>query len=182
MNIDSLKSVEEFNKLDRQSKILLIKSYCQNQKLPIPFISQFAKFLNNEYCDTHSILYNGSKPIEVKKKVKWKPKKIKREKKYVQGYKTDWYENPGASKTKNSFYLSKKWNEIRRKVLKHYGCVCMRCKANNEIMHVDHIKPRSKFPGLQFTLNNLQVLCKPCNELKSNIDFTDYRPLKNRLN
>lgn len=181
MNIDSLKSVEEFNKLDRHSKILLIKQFCESKNLKIPYVSDFAKFLNRQYTYEDSVLYNGSKPTESKKKVKWKPKKIVREKKYVEHYKKDWYENPNTNKKQNSFYLTSKWNTIRKKVLKHYGCVCMRCKANIEIMHVDHIKPRSKFPKLQYTLNNLQVLCKPCNELKSNIDFTDYRPLLNRL-
>jgi 5-methylcytosine-specific restriction endonuclease McrA len=30
-------------------------------------------------------------------------------------------------------------------------------------LHVDHIKPRSKFPRLAIDINNLQVLCADCN-------------------
>lgn len=44
-------------------------------------------------------------------------------------------------------------------------------------MHVDHIKPRSLFPDLALRLENLQVLCSQCNEAKSNIDTTDWRPV-----
>ena len=39
-------------------------------------------------------------------------------------------------------------------------------------MHVDHVKPRSKFPELALDLSNLQVLCNLCNVAKSNVDMT----------
>lgn len=42
-------------------------------------------------------------------------------------------------------------------------------------MHVDHIKPRSKYPHLAYDVNNLQVLCQDCNFGKSNHDETDWR-------
>lgn len=42
-------------------------------------------------------------------------------------------------------------------------------------MHVDHIKPRSKFPELALVLDNLQILCEDCNLGKSNKDETDWR-------
>jgi hypothetical protein len=42
-------------------------------------------------------------------------------------------------------------------------------------LHVDHIKPRSKFPHLALSLSNLQVLCRQCNLGKSNTDDTDWR-------
>lgn len=41
---------------------------------------------------------------------------------------------------------------------------------------MDHIKPRSKYPHLELVFNNLQILCKNCNQGKSNIDETDWRP------
>ena len=41
---------------------------------------------------------------------------------------------------------------------------------------VDHIKPRSRYPALELTLTNLQVLCNDCNMGKSNDDETDFRP------
>jgi 5-methylcytosine-specific restriction endonuclease McrA len=42
-------------------------------------------------------------------------------------------------------------------------------------MHVDHIKPKSRYPHLALKFDNLQVLCETCNIEKSNIDETDYR-------
>lgn len=55
----------------------------------------------------------------------------------------------------------------------------MKCKATGRgvVMQVDHIKPKSRFPHLAMTFNNLQVLCRTCNILKSNNECTDYRPL-----
>jgi len=44
------------------------------------------------------------------------------------------------------------------------------------VLHVDHIKPRSKYPELSLTFSNLQILCEDCNFGKSNIDQTDWRP------
>ncbi|WP_106598587.1 HNH endonuclease [Dyadobacter jiangsuensis] len=43
-------------------------------------------------------------------------------------------------------------------------------------MHVDHIKPRSKFPRLELDINNLQILCQYCNIGKSNLYEDDWRP------
>lgn len=45
-------------------------------------------------------------------------------------------------------------------------------------MHVDHIKPRSKYPALELVLSNLQVLCEDCNLGKLAHDETDWRPLE----
>lgn len=72
------------------------------------------------------------------------------------------------------FYRSNDWLEMRAKVLKMFGRSCMKCGVRKNI-HVDHIYPRSKFIHLQLDITNLQVLCKCCNEDKSNIDYTDYR-------
>ena len=47
--------------------------------------------------------------------------------------------------------------------------------GSTERIHVDHIKPRSKYPELELDINNLQVLCEDCNIGKSNIDETDWR-------
>lgn len=44
-------------------------------------------------------------------------------------------------------------------------------------MHVDHIKPKSKYPELALEFSNMQVLCDPCNMGKSNIYDTDWRDL-----
>lgn len=45
-------------------------------------------------------------------------------------------------------------------------------------MHVDHIKPRSKYPKEELNPKNLQVLCPNCNYSKSNVVKNDYRTKK----
>lgn len=73
------------------------------------------------------------------------------------------------------FYDSDNWQYLRKLTLDTYGCVCMKCHAKNTEMHVDHIKPRSKYPELELDKDNLQVLCKSCNMEKSNNNEIDYR-------
>jgi len=78
------------------------------------------------------------------------------------------------------FYSSREWLELRVRVLEKYECKCMMCgrspKLHNIVIHVDHIKPRSKFPYLSLDFNNLQLLCAACNRGKSNKYETDWRP------
>ena len=80
----------------------------------------------------------------------------------------------------DSFYLSREWRELRLRVLEKYECKCMMCGRNPKdhgiVIHVDHIKPRSKFPDLSLTFDNLQLLCADCNLGKSNKYQTDWRP------
>lgn len=73
------------------------------------------------------------------------------------------------------FYASKRWKQLRFKVLLKYGRRCMLCYSESGEMHVDHIRPRSRRPDLQLQLENLQVLCRDCNLGKSNLDDTDLR-------
>ncbi len=82
---------------------------------------------------------------------------------------------PRKKSTSSEFYLSRPWQELRYKVIKKYGRKCMLCNDTKSVMHVDHIKPRSKYPHLSLDINNLQVLCEPCNLGKSNLDETDWR-------
>lgn len=79
------------------------------------------------------------------------------------------------------FYKTREWLELRYKVLKTYGRKCMCCGQTKGQIHVDHIKPRSKYPELSLVFTNLQVLCHDCNVGKSNKDQTDWRekPLEN---
>ncbi len=74
-----------------------------------------------------------------------------------------------------SFYYSREWRELRYKVLIRHGRKCMVCNNTDKELHVDHIKPRSKFPKLELEFNNLQVLCADCNVGKSNIYEDDLR-------
>lgn len=63
----------------------------------------------------------------------------------------------------------RKWKELRREVFKRDGERCWNCGAEplpNKNLHVDHIKPRSKFPELALEFSNLRVLCAECNTSK----------------
>ena len=78
----------------------------------------------------------------------------------------------------NNFYNSREWKELRFRVLIHYQRKCMACYATNKQLHVDHIKPISKFPELKLDFENLQILCDDCNIGKLNIYYHDLRPNK----
>lgn len=75
----------------------------------------------------------------------------------------------------NSFFNSDSWRNLRYRALKEYGRICALCRKTEGVMHVDHIKPRSKFPELALVFENLQILCDECNLGKSNLDDTDFR-------
>ena len=79
---------------------------------------------------------------------------------------------------KKEFYLSQKWRGLRNETLKVYGRKCMKCGTTEGRIHVDHIKPKSKYPELCFEFDNLQILCEDCNNTKGNVDETDYRPAR----
>lgn len=76
------------------------------------------------------------------------------------------------------FYKSREWASVRYAALLRSNGRCQCCGADpsgGARLHVDHIKPRSKFPELALSLGNLQVLCELCNLAKSNLDITDWR-------
>ena len=75
----------------------------------------------------------------------------------------------------SKFYRLKRWRYLRWQVFARDGRRCSKCDAVDVELHIDHIKPRSKFPRLAFSLDNLQVLCRTCNLEKSNKHCTDYR-------
>jgi len=87
--------------------------------------------------------------------------------------------NNYISKTSSEeFYASKEWKELRFIALRMAEGTCELCgaKASDGVsLHVDHIKPRSKFPEFELDLENLQILCSDCNMGKSNYDNTDFR-------
>ena len=101
-----------------------------------------------------------------------KPKNKKRKKKR-NGVKYDY--------PKDGFYSSKEWRTVRYQVIKKFGGCCMACgrskKDHGIVIHVDHIRPRSKHPELALCFENLQLLCEDCNLGKSNTDRTDWRPV-----
>jgi len=79
----------------------------------------------------------------------------------------------------NNFYKSREWREIRYVALRASNRSCQCCGAKNTELHVDHIKPISKYPHLKLDLKNLQILCRECNLGKSNIFEDDFsKPIK----
>lgn len=76
---------------------------------------------------------------------------------------------------KNTKLDNRKWRDVRYQALVKYGKKCMACNATNKPLHVDHIKPKSKYPELMYDLDNLQILCEDCNIGKWNRDETDWR-------
>jgi uncharacterized protein (TIGR02646 family) len=75
------------------------------------------------------------------------------------------------------FYASLSWKKVRYQALQQTGgkCQCCGARGRDISLHVDHIKPRSKYPELALDINNLQVLCADCNIGKLNVDETDWR-------
>lgn len=65
------------------------------------------------------------------------------------------------------FYATREWRSLRWDVISKAGGKCSVCgkskKEHGVIMHVDHIKPRSRFPELELDKKNLQLLCEECN-------------------
>ena len=85
---------------------------------------------------------------------------------------------PGKPRPKRSNLYAQAWPKLRAIILKrdHGRCRCCGATAKHGVrLHVDHIKPRSKYPELALDGDNLQVLCEICNLSKSNKDETDWR-------
>ncbi len=56
----------------------------------------------------------------------------------------------------------------RRQSLIRDDYTCQICGFRNvDIMIVDHKLPKSKYPELEFELDNLQTLCPNCNQIKT---------------
>jgi len=76
------------------------------------------------------------------------------------------------------FYDTGRWSYLRNRTLIKYGQKCQKCGFGGDSfnpLQVDHIKPRSTHPELQWEISNLQVLCKSCNKEKSNKNESDWR-------
>jgi HNH endonuclease len=97
---------------------------------------------------------------------------------HVTPYKERRKPQPIIDPNSDAFLQSYEWRALRMQALKRDGARCQCCGATPDDgvkMHVDHIKPRRKFPHLALDLNNLQVLCEVCNHGKGNWDETDWR-------
>jgi len=111
-------------------------------------------------------LSSKQKQILASKKKKKKPKTPKHPVPYTPGL-------PGEK-----FYQTREWLQLRYQALELCGAACQCCGATRKdgtSLHVDHIRPRSRFPSLELDLTNLQVLCRACNLGKSNQSTKDWR-------
>jgi 5-methylcytosine-specific restriction endonuclease McrA len=142
--------------------------YCKYHKIELPPITltkrevrAYATKIYRQANNTDLMPIPNTKSNRYKKQVnELKKEAVKRTKKPVFG----------------DFYDSEEWLLMRHKIFRFYGRKCMKCNVKTGTIHVDHIKPRSKFKELELEPSNLQVLCKICNEKKSNLHCTDYRP------
>lgn len=79
----------------------------------------------------------------------------------------------------DAFYTSQRWRKLRYEFLKGCAGACEACgrsrQSHGVVLHVDHIKPRSKYPDLALEVTNLQALCEDCNLGKGNRDTIDWR-------
>lgn len=81
------------------------------------------------------------------------------------------------------FYQTREWQGLRFRALQQSKGCCVLCGRSHRVdgvtLHVDHIKPKSRFPSLALDPTNLQVLCEDCNLGKGNRDTTDWGALSN---
>lgn len=85
----------------------------------------------------------------------------------------------GIDVNSDAFLSGYAWRVLRMRVLTKFGARCQCCGAtarDGVRIHVDHIKPRRKYPDLALVESNLQVLCEVCNHGKGNWDESDWRP------
>lgn len=95
------------------------------------------------------------------------------------------WETPKVTRAASDEFLgSYAWRKLRMQAIKKYGRRCQCCGATpayGVVIHVDHIKPRRKYPELALEINNLQILCEICNHGKGNWDETDWRPTEEEM-
>lgn len=63
------------------------------------------------------------------------------------------------------YYSKEEWISLRQQVFERDGRLCYKC--NCIATQVDHVLPKSKFPELAKSLDNLRPICWPCNSRKA---------------
>jgi len=140
----------------------MLRAWSERTGKPIPPRSDYQGIADAlcEYADINGIRYTKFAPAK-RGKAKKKPKVGRVRKEY------------GGNETFTQ------WRLLRYEALKRSGGKCECCGAtpdtSGQPLHVDHIKPKSVYPHLQYELSNLQVLCADCNVGKGNWDETNWR-------
>jgi hypothetical protein len=73
----------------------------------------------------------------------------------------------------DAFYTSPEWKLLRDAIIEEQGRICRDCGAaiNSGLeVTVGHVLPRSRYPHLALSRDNLQVLCRSCNSGKRDRD------------
>ena len=77
-------------------------------------------------------------------------------------------------KAVDPWYTSKKWKDIRLKVIKRdnwrcqkCNCLCLGKSKGQPSPNVDHILERKEHPELAFSMGNLETLCSSCHSKKT---------------
>ena len=78
------------------------------------------------------------------------------------------YSNKEFEQKLHGFYNSKEWKIAKNKVKLELAPFCPVC-GSEENLHVDHIQPIRYFFDLRLDHNNLQILCKDCNQEKGSM-------------
>ena len=87
-------------------------------------------------------------------------------------------DQPRTCNPDKGFYKSEAWLQLRYLALKNCEGKCQACgisAKDGASIHVDHIKPRTLYPELALSIDNLNVLCADCNYGKGVWDETDWR-------
>ena len=137
-------------------------------------------------CEScRALLSSQGKYLKAEQPRKRKPNAKKQAKAYLKRLKKDYARKaardgskPVPKYARHSFYESDAWRSLRFDALRKNNGRCELCGASKHegaVLHVDHIKPRSRFPELSLVASNLQVLCEDCNLGKGNRDTKDFR-------
>ena len=87
-------------------------------------------------------------------------------------------QNPPDASERQKFRDSSQWRALRYDCLtlsEGRCCLCGRTAHDGTTLQVDHVVPITVDWSKRMERDNLQVLCKDCNEGKSNRDATDWR-------
>jgi 5-methylcytosine-specific restriction endonuclease McrA len=74
---------------------------------------------------------------------------------------------------KESSRIRAKKRRLKKRLRARYGDICLKCRHSQFRLTLDHVVPEAQ--GGTLTIDNLQLLCQPCNEAKGNT-HVDYRP------
>lgn len=80
------------------------------------------------------------------------------------------YDNQIRNQEHRSFYHSKEWKAVRLIALTRDNFICVECKKNNKITKaeiVDHVIELRDDYSKRLELTNLQSLCRPCHNTKT---------------